>query len=106
MGRTVNQRFSPWRAIVEFLGARVRPETDPMEAAIDPVGKGPGLMGNKAITHHPDVLAVLEGRPVLDFFANYFGEPVITFDYKWLRWVGPNPKAHYGLFTAPALQAL
>lgn len=40
LGRTVNQRFSPWRAIVEFLGARVRPETDPMEAAIDPVGKG------------------------------------------------------------------
>lgn len=78
------------QAIVEFLerGTRLMAGTDPMDAVINPEGKGPGLMGNKDITHHPDVLAVLEGAPVLDFFGHYFGEPVITFDFKWLREVG------------------
>lgn len=79
------------RAILEFMqaqGNRILAGTELMEATINPEGKPVRLMGNKAITHDPRVLAVLEGRPILDFFAQYHGEPIITFDYKWLREVG------------------
>jgi len=79
------------RAILEFMqkqGNRIQAGTDLMEAEINPDGKPVRLMGNKAITHDPRILAVLEGDPVTQFLARYFGEPVITFDYKWLREVG------------------
>lgn len=79
------------RAILEFMqaqGGRIRSDGDLMEAPINADGKPVRLMGNRDITHDPRVLAVLEGDPVLQFFARYFGEPVITFDYKWLREVG------------------
>lgn len=79
------------RTILEFMrdqGNQLMPGTDLMDAVINPEGKPARLMGNKAITHQPSVLAVLEGEPVTQFFAQYLGEPVITFDYKWLREVG------------------
>jgi hypothetical protein len=79
------------RAILEFMQQRansVAPGTDLMEAAINPAHKPVRLLGNPEITHHPDVLAVIEGAPVFEFFAAYFGERAITFDYKWLRDVG------------------
>ncbi len=84
------------RAIFEYINENskaIKPGTDPIDGVINPGENPPRLMGNKDVTHHPDVLAVLEGKRVYDFFANYFGEPVLTFDYKWLR-----PVAH-GSFT-------
>lgn len=51
-------------------------------------GRSPQLSGRKGIQHHPDVLAVLEGEELFDFFADYFAEPAITYNYKWLRAVG------------------
>jgi len=55
------------------------------------------VMGNRAITHHPTVLAVLESPALFDFFARLFGESVITTDYKWLRTMqrGGCSGAHY-----------
>lgn len=79
------------RTVLEFMqkhGSQIMPGTELMEAHINPEGRHVRLMGNRAITHDPRVLAVLEGQPVIDFFAGYFGEPAITFDYKWLREVG------------------
>jgi ectoine hydroxylase-related dioxygenase (phytanoyl-CoA dioxygenase family) len=46
------------------------------------------MMGRKAITHHPDVLSVVESQQLYNFFASYFAEPAASFDYKWLRAVG------------------
>lgn len=51
-------------------------------------GRSPQMMGRKGIAYHPDVLAVLEGEELFSFFSSYFGEPAITYDYKWLRAVG------------------
>lgn len=53
-------------------------------------GKPGRLMGNADITHHPAVLAVLEGSELQGFLANLLGEPVRTYDYKWLRAVPPQ----------------
>ena len=68
-----------------------------MDAIINADTKPPQMMGFKDITHHPDVHAVLNGKRVHDFFDNFFGEPSLTFDYKWLRAVGHNTgaAAHY-----------
>lgn len=59
--------------------------------------KAPNMMGRKAITHHPDVAAVLQSPRVFDLFNRLFDEPSITFDYKWLRAVGDGAgtAAHY-----------
>ena len=45
------------------------------------------MEGRNSISHHQDVLQVLEGpRPTL-FFEKLLGGEVLTFDYKWLRGV-------------------
>lgn len=55
------------------------------------------MMGRKGISHHPDVLAVLENRALFEFWSRYHDEPVTTFNYKWLRAVGHDKftGAHY-----------
>ena len=60
-------------------------------------GKSVGMMGRKGITHEPAVRAVLENEALFDFYARYFGEPAMTFNYKWLRGVGNEEYtgAHY-----------
>lgn len=59
-----------------------------LEGVMPRGGRGVRLMGSNGISHHPDVLAVLEAGELFDFFAGYFGEPALTFKYKWLRGVG------------------
>ncbi|MEZ4620676.1 MAG: phytanoyl-CoA dioxygenase family protein [Caldilineaceae bacterium] len=55
------------------------------------------MMGRKGIAHHEAVQAVLESDELFAFFATYFGEPALTFTYKWLRAVGNEQYtgAHY-----------
>ena len=79
------------RAVFEYMAANseaIMPGTDPIDAVINPGKQPPRIMGNREVTHHPDVLKVLEGEPAFNFFSNYFGERSLTFDYKWLRPVG------------------
>ncbi len=76
------------RAVVHFLGDAVAASADLMDAVIQPDCKPPRLLGNRDITHHDDVLAVLEGRRVFELFETLFGEPSRSLDYKWLRAVG------------------
>jgi hypothetical protein len=81
------------RTIFEFLqteGGAIRVDggADLMDAYINPAGKLVNTYGRQGITHHPDVRNVLEGKPIFDFFQRYFSQPVLTFDYKWLRAVG------------------
>jgi len=58
----------------------------------------PRTMGNRAITHDPAVLAVLEAPALFDFTRTLFGEDeIITTDYKWLRTMrrGGGTGAHF-----------
>jgi len=66
----------------------IKPGTDPIDGIVNPAGKNPAIMGRKGITHQPEVLAVLEGKPIFDFFSRYFNEAALTFNYKWMRAVG------------------
>jgi len=89
------------QAVLEFLndhdGAIDTEAGTLMAAHVREGRKLPRTMGNHAITHAPPVRAVLEGEPVFSFFETLFGETVRTFDYKWLRAVGPGGSsgAHY-----------
>lgn len=62
-----------------------------------PGGKGAFLGGAQALTHCPEFLGVVESPEILGFFDRFLGEKCLTFDYKWLRAVGPggNTNAHY-----------
>src|SRR5690606_33274446 len=51
-------------------------------------GRTVGMLGRKGVTHHQDVLAVLEAPELFAFYDTFFEEPSRTFDYKWLRGVG------------------
>ncbi len=66
----------------------LEPGTRPLEGVMGSRGRGVPLMGRQAITHHPDVLAVLEHPTLVSLYERLFDGPVITFSYKWLRAVG------------------
>ena len=43
-------------------------DTDLIDGAYNPDGRPSRTMGKKAATHHPDVLGVLEGKELFNFF--------------------------------------
>lgn len=59
-----------------------------IEGAMPKDGKTVNLLGNRAITHAPEVLAALENPALFEFFGQLFDESAVTFTYKWLRAVG------------------
>lgn len=65
-----------------------------LEGVMPKGGRGAKM---RRIGYHEDVLAVLQATELFGFFAAYFGEPALTFDYKWLRAVGNEQYtgAHY-----------
>lgn len=62
-----------------------------------PGKKGRFLGGAKQVTHTPEFLSVVESPEIMKFFERFLDGPVLTYDYKWLRAVGPgdNTGAHY-----------
>ncbi len=66
----------------------LHPDTPVLEGVMPPGGPSIRLMGRKGIAQHPDVLAVLEHPALYALFGALFGEPALTFPYKWLRAVG------------------
>lgn len=70
-----------------------KPDTDLIDAVYNPDGRPSRIMGEKAVTHHPDVLGVLEGKELFNFFQGLFDQPARTFDYKWLRMMPPGRAA-------------
>ena len=62
-----------------------------------PGKKGRFLGGAKQVTHTPEFLSVVESPEIMKFFDGFLDGPVLTYDYKWLRAVGPgdNTGAHY-----------
>lgn len=89
------------RVLLEALreGGHLAPGTALEDAIIPDGARGVFWGGQRSITHTPEVLAVLEGDPVLTFFERFLGGPVMTYDYKWLRVVS-TPEftgAHYDI---------
>lgn len=91
--------LSARRTVLHHMDERqVLSRGDPvLEGVMPRGGKSLGLAGFDGISHHEDVLRVLEADRLFDFYAHYFDEPATTFVFKWLRGVG-NEKytgAHY-----------
>ena len=77
--------------MLQFIAekGKLAPNTDVMEGVFGGNGGAP-TMGNPEITHCEEFKRVFEGPELFTFFENFFGEPATTFDYKWLRAVGPE----------------
>ncbi|MEX0886705.1 MAG: phytanoyl-CoA dioxygenase family protein [Phycisphaeraceae bacterium] len=76
--------------ILEHVAEReaLAPGTPVLDGVMPAGARAVAMMGRKGIAHHPDVLAALEAPELVAFWEAYFGEPALTFDYKWLRAVG------------------
>ena len=70
------------------------PDAPILEGVMPKGGRGAKM---RRIAYHEDVSNVLEASELFDFFAAYFGEAALTFQYKWLRAVGNEQYtgAHY-----------
>ncbi len=64
------------------------PDTPVLEGVMPQGGRSVRLMGGKGIGHHPAILTVLEYPALFDLFESLFGEPALTYPFKWLRAIG------------------
>lgn len=83
------------RQILEKLAAKgmLAPNTPLMDGIFNsdyPEPTSTGSMENKVLTQMPAFKAVVEGAPVMNFFGQFLGGEPLTFDFKWLRIVGPG----------------
>lgn len=89
------------QTILQYMAEHeaMEPGSQPLDGVMGQYGKSIGLVGRKGITHHPDVLAVLEAPELFAFYSQYFAEPARSFDFKWLRAVGHEKftGAHYDI---------
>lgn len=89
------------RFLLERLAGegQIAPETNPDDAIMAPGAKGAFWGGKKEVTHAEPVRSLLEGEPVMAFFSRLLEGPVLTYDYKWVRVVGPEQftGAHYDI---------
>ena len=87
------------RVVLENLEANNQIDPDyPLDLGVAAAGKrGSFFGGAKQVTHTPEFLSVVNSPEIMGFFERFLGGPVLTFDYKWLRAVGPgdNTGAHY-----------
>lgn len=67
------------------------------QAVAKPGAKGVYFGPKPEVSRHPDAMRVFEGPALTDFYTQFFGEPIATFDWKWLRAVGPEESTgiHY-----------
>ncbi len=73
------------------------PGSNPADCRVREGAHGAFLGGSKALTRSNEFLSMVESPELMAFFADYFESSVITYDYKWLRVVGPGEftGAHY-----------
>lgn len=87
------------KAILENLDAngQVDHRYPLMEGVVAEGARGAFLGGSKALTRTPVFLNMVESPEIMGFFAHFLQGDVLTFDYKWLRVVGPGDftGAHY-----------
>lgn len=60
------------------------------EARVPEGGRGAFLGGSREVTRSEPFLNLVESPEVMGFFRRFFEADVLTFDYKWLRVVGPG----------------
>jgi len=89
------------RGILEKLDANGQIDRRyPLDEAVVPEGgRGAFLGGQKEVTRSESFLNLVESSEVMGFFARLFEADVRTYDYKWLRVVGPGgfTGAHYDI---------
>ena len=80
------------RVVLENLQANNQLDPKfPLDEAVAAEGaRGRFIGGAKAVTHTPEFLSVVESPEIMGFFNHFLGGPSLTFDYKWLRAVGPG----------------
>jgi len=78
------------QAILHYMAEHEGLEKDsrPLDGVMGQYGKSVGMLGRKAITQADPVKSVLEAPELFDFFTRFYNQPVLTFNYKWLRAVG------------------
>lgn len=64
------------------------PDTPLLDGVMPKGGRSVFMEGRKGISAHPDVMNVVESPELFNFFGQYFGEPALSFNFKWLRAVG------------------
>ena len=76
--------------ILEYMSERdaLVPGEPVLDGVMPNEGKSVNLMGNRDITHTPELLRVLEAPELFGFFNSFYSEAPATFGYKWLRAVG------------------
>ncbi|MBI4555986.1 MAG: phytanoyl-CoA dioxygenase family protein [Candidatus Hydrogenedentes bacterium] len=94
-----NEVMAGRRRLLEALAEEGQLDSgaDLMEGVLKPGARGAFYGGKKAVTHGEEVLRVLEGDRVMNFFSRFLGGPARTFDYKWIRLVAKDQftGAHY-----------
>lgn len=89
------------RAILENLDAneQIDRRFPLMEGVVAAGARGAFLGGRKEVTRTPAFLDVVESPEIMGFFARFLEGDVLTYDYKWLRVVGPGDYtgAHYDI---------
>jgi hypothetical protein len=69
---------------VEKLGC-LKPGTDPDAGVIGEGNRSLGLFRDLEIAHSPEVLGVVDSPAIFDFFTDFLGGEILTFDKRWLR---------------------
>lgn len=83
--------------MLEAMRAKGAEVLDPDSSFEQPKGAGASFLGVREVTHHPDFLGAVEHPRAYEFFEKLFGEPALSFDYKWARAVpehGAGTQAH------------
>jgi len=80
------------RAILENLDSNEQIDRSHplMDGVVAPGARGAFLGGSKALTRSEPFLNLVESPEVMGFFARFLEGEVLTYDYKWLRVVGPG----------------
>ena len=73
------------------------PAYPPEECRVREGARGAFLGGSKPLTRNPTFLDLVESPEIMGFFADFLQGDVLTFDFKWMRLVGPGDfsGAHY-----------
>lgn len=89
------------RQIVEVMAEKgmLDPSHPAMEAVKSPEGGGGFFGGDNDLTRCTAFQQLVVSDPVMQFFETLRGGPIATYDYKWLRVVGPGDStgAHYDI---------
>ncbi len=57
---------------------------------IETTNAGSIELNSELVAHEAEFVKVFESPRLFDFFEKFFGEPALTFDFKWLRQVTPG----------------